>query len=98
MFQGSMVFVKEDSLRVFINGIVVVVTSELLTWSPLKLAAKMFTFAPWLTFQYRDLLWITFTLWVTSRRPERSLAGKESRVSTIDMTNQQVRYCTSWSN
>ena len=52
MFQGSMVFVKEDSLRVFINGIVVVVTSELLTWSPLKLAAKMFTFAPWITFQY----------------------------------------------
>jgi len=26
------------------------------------------------------------------RRPEGSLAGKESRVSTIDMTNQQVSY------
>ena len=52
MFQGAMVFVKEDSLRVFINGIVVVVTSELLTWSPLELAAKMFTLAPWITFQY----------------------------------------------
>ena len=29
-------------------------------------------------------------LWIIFRRPEGSLAGKESRVSTIDMTNQQV--------
>ena len=42
--------------------------------------------------------WIIFILWsylpssqTNSRRPEGSLAAKESRISTIDMTNQQVR-------